>query len=700
MSASHRRSRRACSASIRRPTGPTRSTPAARTYPETNCYTDIIIELLHARGDEPLAALGSLGPPRLRGRPVDVLQARPGATSSCSSASTSTRCSRTGRCRSRSRSSSRGPDADRRARRLVPARHRGHQLSPRTRQDVGRDPEAIDLDDERLRYFHNASLYELEGEDFRGVFRSRARCSGRCAAAVHGAGPLRRRAPAGRRRPRGCVAREPLRYHLDAGPAERTRSGASASGSSTDLPVLLDGDEADLPRVRLRDGPDGRRRVRAAAPSHVDWLLGRAGAPASGGDGRDRRRLPRSSASSWPGGGRSTRAEALGGLMSDAGPGDERAATRSSLTPCAVQTPCRHRVARHDIRPLDHGWEVARGSPTAPTRSTWTDPGARPGHSRRRPSRRRRRDPARPRRRRRGRSGPRSRRPRPGAARMSCSVSTASPPSPRSCSTASGSSRRASRCSRPHEIEVRDRLRGTNELAIRCLAAAPRPWPSPRKPARPLAHRPRRRRQPPLVPDVAPRPRARVLAGSAGRRPVATGLARAPSRRRRRRPPRPARLDGDAGVLLVDGRMRSLDGTTPDQVPVELDGPSGHHAVALELSPADGGITVRRGRCGSRPSRAGGRTRTALPPSTRSAWSSRVRDGDDRRSMPDASDSGRSPPGPSAATTTSSATASTCTSTASACSPAVRSGHRSTSSGSPTAADDSGRPSSCAPRRA
>jgi hypothetical protein len=29
-----------------------------RAYPETNCYADIVIELLHARGDDPLAALG------------------------------------------------------------------------------------------------------------------------------------------------------------------------------------------------------------------------------------------------------------------------------------------------------------------------------------------------------------------------------------------------------------------------------------------------------------------------------------------------------------------------------------------------------------------------------------------------------------------------------------------------------------------
>src|SRR5436190_1233767 len=31
-----------------------------RTYPETNCYTDIVVELLHAHGDEPLAAMGFL----------------------------------------------------------------------------------------------------------------------------------------------------------------------------------------------------------------------------------------------------------------------------------------------------------------------------------------------------------------------------------------------------------------------------------------------------------------------------------------------------------------------------------------------------------------------------------------------------------------------------------------------------------------
>ena len=31
--------------------------------------------------------------------------------------------------------------------------------------------EAIDLEEERFRYFHNASLYELCGDDYRGAFR-------------------------------------------------------------------------------------------------------------------------------------------------------------------------------------------------------------------------------------------------------------------------------------------------------------------------------------------------------------------------------------------------------------------------------------------------------------------------------------------------------------------------------------------------
>ena len=54
--------RAACSASRAAPDGYDRHLlhSTARSYPETNCYSDVIIELLHACGYEPLAALGHL----------------------------------------------------------------------------------------------------------------------------------------------------------------------------------------------------------------------------------------------------------------------------------------------------------------------------------------------------------------------------------------------------------------------------------------------------------------------------------------------------------------------------------------------------------------------------------------------------------------------------------------------------------------
>lgn len=42
---------------VRRPPHPLHRSD--RVYPETNCYTDIIVELLHARGNEPCAVLGT-----------------------------------------------------------------------------------------------------------------------------------------------------------------------------------------------------------------------------------------------------------------------------------------------------------------------------------------------------------------------------------------------------------------------------------------------------------------------------------------------------------------------------------------------------------------------------------------------------------------------------------------------------------------
>jgi hypothetical protein len=142
---------------------------ADRAYPETNCYTDILVELLHARGDEPLAALGFTvrldfegdqwtffkPPPEdlelLFG--VDIHEMQPYRAL-----------------------------PDQIAEQLAQGRTMTVELDswwlPDTAATAYRNAhvktsvavEAIDREGERLRYFHNASLYELEGEDYRGAF--------------------------------------------------------------------------------------------------------------------------------------------------------------------------------------------------------------------------------------------------------------------------------------------------------------------------------------------------------------------------------------------------------------------------------------------------------------------------------------------------------------------------------------------------
>ena len=205
----------------------------------------------------------------------------PGRPRACSSASTSTRCSPTGRCPSRSPSSSRvGPHDDRRARRLVPARHRGDELPPRARQDARSSPRRSTVDGERLRYFHDAGLTSSTGEDYRGVFRLGARLLRRRAAALRRARALRRRPAAdGRRAARArrasCCAR-----HLARRPATNpfTRFGEHLA---RDLPGLLEGDRERLPRLRVRDRAHGRARRSRSARRTSTWLLGDAGAPAA-----------------------------------------------------------------------------------------------------------------------------------------------------------------------------------------------------------------------------------------------------------------------------------------------------------------------------------------------------------------------------------------------------------------------------------
>lgn len=143
---------------------------AGRTYLETNCYADVLIELLHARGDEPLAALGSIVRTDWEGDQFTYAKPRQADLERLF-----------------------GIDVHE----MLPYRplpeHIEEQLAlgrtvlvemdawylPDTEGTSYRRehlkttvaPEVIDLAGERMRYFHNAGFFELAGEDYRGVFR-------------------------------------------------------------------------------------------------------------------------------------------------------------------------------------------------------------------------------------------------------------------------------------------------------------------------------------------------------------------------------------------------------------------------------------------------------------------------------------------------------------------------------------------------
>ena len=143
---------------------------AGRDYPETNCYTDIVIELVHARGLEPLAALGGTlrtdfegdqwtffkperqDLERLFGIDIHEMQLYRPLFEHVEEQL------RAGRSMIVELDSWYLPDT------RSTAYRREHVKSSAV-------IEGIDVAGERLRYFHNAGLYELDGDDFRGVLR-------------------------------------------------------------------------------------------------------------------------------------------------------------------------------------------------------------------------------------------------------------------------------------------------------------------------------------------------------------------------------------------------------------------------------------------------------------------------------------------------------------------------------------------------
>lgn len=248
-----------------------------RNYTETNCYSDILIELLHARGDEPLAAMGFTVSMDFEGdqwtffKPppedlealfgIDVHEMQPWR-----------------------------PLPDQIADQLASGRTMiveldSYHLPDTASTAYGREHvkssavmEAIDREGKRLRYFHNAGFYELAGADYRGVFREGVEPSGdvlppytelvRFDAGPRLAGEELRTAAAGL-----------LRRHLGRRPATNPfeRFGRRLV---EDLPGLLAGDAEHYHAYAFATVRMAGSAFEICA-SHVQWLLGPAGTEAA-----------------------------------------------------------------------------------------------------------------------------------------------------------------------------------------------------------------------------------------------------------------------------------------------------------------------------------------------------------------------------------------------------------------------------------
>jgi hypothetical protein len=140
-----------------------------RPWPETNCFVDLWIEVLHWQGHEPLAALGCTLDLDFEGDQFTFFKQSYGDLAALHGADVQEL--------SVWRPLQLHVDEFVRRRRLVLAEVDAHWLpdtsgtdyrAQHTKTTIG--IRSIDLQGERLGYFHNAGFFELEGADFRGLF--------------------------------------------------------------------------------------------------------------------------------------------------------------------------------------------------------------------------------------------------------------------------------------------------------------------------------------------------------------------------------------------------------------------------------------------------------------------------------------------------------------------------------------------------
>jgi hypothetical protein len=243
-----------------------------RTYVETNCYTDIVIELLHASGEEPLAAMGCTMRMDFEGdqwtflKPwpedlellygLDIHEMQPYRPLPEQAVEQITQ----GQTLIVELDSWYMPDT-------AATSYRSEHVKSSV------VIEAIDPEAERMRYFHATGLYELSGEDYRGVFRlgrpfSEDVLPPYTELVRFDVGP----------RLRGAELRDAalalLRRHLDRRPSSNPFVRFAAQ-LERELPRLLAGDADDYHAYAFATVRMAGSAFEAAA-SHVQWLIGDA----------------------------------------------------------------------------------------------------------------------------------------------------------------------------------------------------------------------------------------------------------------------------------------------------------------------------------------------------------------------------------------------------------------------------------------